>query len=113
MWVKDANVHNSPLDWQSAYERLEKTNIEKTFGYDDWRIPGIRELESLTDMGQHSPALPKDHPFSNVQEYYWSSTTSAYDNDYAWALYMKDGIVGVGYKPLSDFYLWPVRSITN
>ena len=66
-------------------------------------------MESLTDMSQHSPALPVDHLFVNVQEFYWSSTTSMYDINYAWVLYIKDGVVGVGYKPLSEFYFWPVR----
>ena len=60
-------------------------------------------------MSQHSPALQVDHLFVNVQEFYWSSTTSMYDINYAWVLYIKDGAVGVGYKPLPDFYLWPVR----
>lgn len=29
--------------------------------------------------------------------------------NYAWLLNMVDGAVGIGYKPLSEFYLWPVR----
>jgi len=32
-----------------------------------------------------------------------------YDINYAWVLYIEGGAVGVGYKRLSDFYLWPVR----
>jgi hypothetical protein len=52
--------------------------------------------------------LPPDHPFEEVQDFYWSSTTSVYHREYAWVLYMKDGAVGVGHKPLSEFYLWPV-----
>jgi hypothetical protein len=48
--------------------------------------------------------------FINVQNFYWSSTTSMYETRYAWALYMRDGAVGVGFKSLSEFYLWPVRN---
>lgn len=36
--------------------------------------------------------------------YYWSSTTSMYESRYAWVLYMRDGAVGVGFKPLSEFF---------
>jgi len=111
MWLKDANIYNEPLNWQSAINEIEAINQEKIFGYNNWRLPGIRDLESLTDLGQHSPALSTNHPFDRIQEFYWSSTASAYDSDYAWALYTKDGVVGVGYKKLPEFYLWPMRSI--
>ncbi|HSQ84108.1 MAG TPA: DUF1566 domain-containing protein [Desulfobacterales bacterium] len=108
-WLKSANYLSEMLDWKSAFDLIEKMNREYKYGYNDWRLPSIVELESLTDMSQHSPALPVDHLFVNVQEFYWSSTTSMYDINYAWVLYIKDGAVGVGYKPLSEFYLWPVR----
>lgn len=113
-WLKNANFNSDMLDWKSAFDIVEKMNRDCNYGYNDWRLPSIIELESLTDMGRHSPALPVDNPFINVQEFYWSSTTSMYDTHYAWALYMRDGAVGVGYKPLFEFYLWPVsgNSIT-
>ena len=78
---------------------------ECEYGYSDRRLPSIFELETLTDMSQHSPVLSVDHPFINVQEFYWSSTISMYGIHYAWVLYINDGSVSVGYKPLSEFYL--------
>jgi len=108
-WLKDANFNNDMLDWRGAFGVVEKMNRECKYGYNDWRLPSIVELESLTDMGNHSPALPVAHPFMNAQEFYWSSTTSMYETRYAWALYMRDGAVGVGFKPSPEFYLWPVR----
>lgn len=108
-WLRDANVHRGAMDWQSTFDLVSKMNDEKAYGHNDWRVPNIIELESLTDMGRHSPALPDGHPFNDVQAFYWSSTTSMYDTDYAWVLYTVDGVVGVGYKPLSEFYFWPVR----
>ena len=109
-WLKDANSNNDTLDWRKAFDIIEKMNRESAYGHNDWRLPGIVELDSLTDMGCYSPALPTAHPFMNVQEFYWSSTTSMYETRYAWVLYMRDGAVGVGFKPLSEFYLWPVRN---
>lgn len=73
-------------------------------------VPNIRELESLVVLDQHSPALPESHPFQNVGQGYWSSTTSVYDTSYAWVLYSDDGKVGVGFKKKADFGVWPVRS---
>src|SRR5215510_6752431 len=49
----------------------------------DWRLPNIRELQSLVDYGTFDPTLPAGHPFVNVPlgvpaalaVAYWSSTT--------------------------------------
>ena len=109
IWLRDANVHKSTMDWFSAFDLITEMNSEMAYGYNDWRVPNIIELESLTDMSQHSPALPDNHSFNDVQDFYWSSTTSMYDTNYAWVLYLVDGAVGVGHKPLPEFYLWPVR----
>ena len=108
-WLRDANANKEMMDWNSAFDLISEMNSGMAYGHNDWRVPKIIELESLVDIGQHSPALPDDHSFNDVQEFYWSSTTSRYDMNYAWVLYMVDGAVGVGHKPLSEFYLWPVR----
>lgn len=89
---------------------VDAFNRKQFGGHPDWRLPNIRELESLVDLNAHSPAIPNDHPFVNVQDAYWSSTTSVYEPRYAWTLYSRDGIVGVGFKPHGDFYAWPVRN---
>ncbi len=109
-WLKDADLPGGMRDWPSALDWVRRLNTESAFGHDDWRVPEIRELEGLVDLGRHTPALPAGHPFVNVRDFYWSCTTSRYDTRYAWALYLVDGMVGVGYKPLREFYLWPVRS---
>jgi len=108
-WLRKADACEGMTDWHSAFEVIAAMNSEGRYGCHDWRIPNIIELESLTDMGRHSPAMPEGHAFNDIQDFYWSSTTSMYDTNYAWVLYMIDGAVGVGYKPLSEFYLWPVR----
>ncbi len=110
MWTRKANCAARTVSWQSALDALKAMNAEKAHGYGDWRLPNIRELESLTDMGSHTPALPSAHPFEQVQPWYWSSTTSTYDPRYAWVLYTVEGAVGVGYKPCADFFVWAVRA---
>ncbi|MBW2107762.1 MAG: DUF1566 domain-containing protein [Deltaproteobacteria bacterium] len=108
-WTKRASGLPGPVNWKSALKAVEQMNAECAHGSSDWRLPNIRELESLVDLIFHSPALPQDHPFDHVQAYYWSSTTSAYDPSYAWVLYLVDGAVGVGYKQNQDFFAWAVR----
>lgn len=108
-WLRNADVVGRPLSWQEALEAVQRCNATARLGPGHWRMPNIRELESLTDLCAHSPALTPGHPFKNVREVYWSSTTSVYEPRYAWALYARDGMVGVGFKPDAIFHLWPVR----
>jgi hypothetical protein len=91
-------------------------------GHCDWRIPNVNELQSLANYGSVFPAV--DMSFNTncavgctvdgaggtpvcsctQSSWYWSSTTSAYDPDYAWYVYFYDGYTyWVGYKSLSTY----------
>jgi len=107
-WLKDADSIGGRLTWQEALSGILALNRKHKEDRQIWRLPNIRELESLVDLSSHSPALPNGYPFRNVQEAYWSSTTSIYEPRYAWILYMRDGFVGVGFKQRNDFHAWPV-----
>lgn len=75
----------------------------------DWRLPNVRELQSLIDYGEYNPALPDGHPFTGVQSnYYWSSTTYAYSTSNAWNVYLHDGNVSSDSETRTR-YVWPVR----
>jgi hypothetical protein len=112
-WQESAGHTSSPVDWPSAIALAATANRRQWGGHHNWRLPGIRELESLCDSGTHTPALPQGHPFKHVQSEYWSSTTSRYDDRYAWVLYLRDGAVGVGYKPGREFHVWLVSGTVN
>ena len=62
------------------------------FGYTDWRLPSVRELQGLVDSSRSNPALPVGHPFTSVQfGYYWSATSGAYSTGNARVVYMGFG----------------------
>lgn len=105
IWHADANPNGSASSWGEALCKVK--DISRKSGL-PWRMPTINELESLVDASCHTPALPMDHPFNNIQEAYWSSTTSFFEPDWSYVLYLHKGAVGVGYKKNHDFALWPV-----
>ena len=107
-WTSRAHSGASRMTWEDAFSAAAALNQNQHGGCTDWRLPNIRELESLVDLTRHSPALAKGHPFQEVQVGYWSATTSVYEPRYAWVLYMQDGAVGVGFKTEATFSAWAV-----
>jgi hypothetical protein len=112
IWMKDAIVLGTK-NWGDALSDAN-TLASGSGGLNDgskagdWRLPNVRELQSLIDYGSIAPALPAGHPFTGVQSsYYWSSTPKK--NIYwAWAVYVADGHV---YDQPKDnaYYVWCVR----
>lgn len=107
-WLKNADLTGGAVTWQGALEAVERLN-QDTGGRGEWRLPNINELESLVDCSMHSPALPPAHPFEDIRETYWSSTTSMFEPDWAWALYLIKGAAGVGQKKGPHFFVWAVN----
>ena len=106
MWTKNANLPNGTKTRQGA---LDYVKTLSTGGHSDWCLPNRKELFSLIDRNKVDPALPKGHPFQNVQsECYWSSTTDASRSDDAWIVHMWDGLVR--YDQGYGYYVWPVRA---
>ncbi len=119
VWAQNANLPNGSMTWLSALQYVAGMNAgtNPNLGHTDWRLPNINELESLVDSGFYRPALPHNHPFTNVKsKLYWSSTTCDYYAEGAWFVNMYDGAVvsfyyvGYGSKTASSNYVWPVRS---
>lgn len=108
MWTKNANLDGSEV-WPNAIDYCNNMNSGAgTYGYTDWRLPNVRELQSLIDYGRYNPALPWGHPFTNIQGIYWSSSTEAADMGSKWAVSLELGIVMCGAESDTSF-VWPVR----
>ena len=89
--------YNNEMTYAEAVKYCENL----TFAYyDDWRLPTINELLSITDDTRFEPAINK--AFKNVAYetndkgeksygWYWSSTKSADDSSNAWVVGFWDG----------------------
>jgi len=112
MWTKNANLLGDAMFWQQALDYVKGMNngTYPNLGFTDWRLPNRKELHSLTDWSRYLPALPSGHPFTNVQcYYYWSSTTFADSTGAAWGVMMWYGYVNYCGKSYNPAYVWPVR----
>jgi hypothetical protein len=110
MWVQDANaarIWNSAID--DSYN-LSFGNAGCGSTYTDWRLPNIKELQSLIDYGNSSgPTLPSGHPFTYLHNSYWSSTSLCDPNtDFAYVVNINDGSTSFSEKT-SSLHVWPVR----
>jgi hypothetical protein len=114
IWLRDANCFGQ-RNWANALSDangLQDGSCGLTDGSvaGDWRLPNIRELQTLFDHSQHDPALPLGYPFSGVQtNLYWSSTSDASfpaNARHAWFL---NGGGGDFPKTAATVSVWPVR----
>lgn len=108
VWARVADATGETVTWDGALATVRRLNRDRYGGITGWRLPTINELESLVDCRFHTPALSASHPFALTREAYWSSTTSYFETDWAWVLYLDKGACGVGYKPGKTFHVWPV-----
>jgi len=107
MWTRDTTV-----GWNTWHISVQTCYMLPRFGYSDWRLPSIREIESLMDMGESNPALPLGHPFVNVGTNYWSSTADVVNTNQAWAVSLSGGTIVKLSLTNSTLAYWPVRTHT-
>jgi len=83
------------LSWESALQSAEETNFA---GASDWRLPNIKELQSLNDENYSNPSI---NPIFNSQisaGKYWSSTSLLNQTTKAWYLDTRFGITTYAVK---------------
>ena len=75
----------SEMNWQDAISYCENLALG---GNDGWRLPNIKELDSLVDINRHSPAIDTGYFPDTASSRYWSSTTLPGSTSYAWHVYL-------------------------
>jgi hypothetical protein len=122
VWLKNANCFGART-WNQALSDCNglasgACGLTDASNAGDWRLPNVRELQSLVHYGYYGPAVPNTagtgqstdgDPFTNVQSFsYWSSTSLANPSEYTWQVYIGNGGVYNNVKT-NSYYVWPVR----
>ncbi len=106
MWQQKGS--DSEMDWHEARPYCESLSLS---GYEDWRLPTIKELMSIVALDRYSPAIDTSF-FSDGMLRYWSSSTRVYDDAHAWNVDFNNGYDRYGSKS-SAFYVRVVRGGQN
>lgn len=112
-WLKNADCFKA-RQWEEGLA-LIKALANGGCGLSDqskageWRLSNIIELQSLLDYGREGFALPRRHPFENVSNgTYWTSTQSPAAPPLGWFMTLSIGPTVFDVK-VNTFHLWPVK----
>ncbi len=106
LWERSPGT--STGSWHTAIE--DCAFRREVGGRKGWHLPMREQLASLIDINNEEPALPKEHPFQNVQsDFYWTATTNDSFPSFAVDVWFKNGNVGNGLSKDTSLRTWCVR----
>jgi hypothetical protein len=78
-----------PMDWGQALQNAEALTLG---GFQDWRLPNIRELRSLNDETRNGPSIDSTAFPGAKAARYWTSTLQYNRTTHAWFVEFISGI---------------------
>jgi hypothetical protein len=127
MWEKksdDGGIHDRDQrwNWPGGFDQLvAQLNADSFAGHDDWRVPNVKELQSIINYGVASPAVdPVFHhdcePGCDViacsctaLEFHWTATSHVLGPTLARLVHFEIGSIVIGAKELGFFAVRAVR----
>jgi len=100
MWAQEDSAEG--MDWESALAWAATANEENYLGYSDWRVPDVKELQSIVDYSGAYPAIDNDlFMITDEDSYFWSSTSACFSPEdpgyyYAWYVAFGYAVAGEG-----------------
>ena len=117
VWEKksdDGSIHDqhNVYTWDGAFDTHVATLNATTFaGYNDWRVPSVKELQSILNYGMNFPSVSSEFNTNcttgstvltgscTAASDYWSSSTDTIGFQFAWVVDFNSGRVLVDFKP--------------
>ena len=102
--------------WQQAFAWAADSNANVDYGYNDWRLPNIKELGSIVDFGSAIPAINQSIFPNTSTGSYWTSTPSkaldvdSNDDTQSASIWFHTGDHGLN-KRTANLYLRLVRNL--
>lgn len=95
---------------------IDQLNSENFGGQRNWRLPTIKELATLVNLGRVKPAIDPifaatTHSTSETSSNYWSATTKAGDPPYAWLVNFYYGHINAESLKSSGYYVRAVCDV--
>lgn len=97
-----------PMNWQEAMEQARMRNEEAWLGHQDWRMPNVKELQSIFERRCFGPVVDLA-VFPEVGNPYWTSTTYDWHPETAWAL----ELFGGNSSPTNKGEAWPALRLVR
>jgi formylglycine-generating enzyme required for sulfatase activity len=92
-WQKAIN--SDTMTWETALTYAENLSLA---GYTDWRLPNIKELQSISDERLYQPSLDTNYFEPGTRRLFWSSSTLLGNTARSWTADFSLGIVSYNDK---------------
>lgn len=106
-----AGTQGDGVDTFDTEQFIQALNDKNFGGFSDWRMPTIKELDTIVDLESYHPAIDKGVFLNTRLSGYWSATTFAGNTFFAWRMYFHLGNdYGYDSGKSGSYYARAVRS---
>ena len=98
----------STIGWDEAMPNDKQRPWPAFAGHDDWRLPDVKEMQSIVDYGRYRPSIDTNRFPNTPDVLFWTASPNAYYSDYSWFVGFGFGFVNDGSR---NHYRYAVRLV--
>jgi hypothetical protein len=105
MWQDNYESKSKQKTWEGAKQYCQDLSLD---GYDDWYLPTVEQLLTITDKSESNPAI-KNGIQNITSSNYWSASPLLSYSSLAWLVFFKFGNSSYSYKT-DEYYVRCARA---